>query len=325
MPRYRLTIAYDGTAFCGWQRQHMPADIARTHGHDVSAESPDGRHELRSVQHIVNTAIEEVIREPITVMGASRTDAGVHARAQTAAFTTTDDRRGPADERLAEAINSKLPDDVLIRQAVRTTNDFDPIADCIAKGYSYTYHVGRARPVWDRPYVAHVREALDAEPMIEAARALVGRHDFAAFAAAGHGRESTVRTLLHCGVRAHQTAFGESRITITVAADGFLWNMVRIIAGTLMDVGRGRMSPDGVRDALESGDRRKSGPTAPPTGLCLEWGAYSEKELVHHTEELRVAPDLLDHARATAAERHRTRAEYLAAHPMQPSEPEGDA
>jgi len=310
VPRYRLTIAYDGTDFCGWQRQHLPADIARDHGHDASDPNPDGRIELRSVQSVVQTAIQEVVREPINLIGASRTDAGVHARSQTAAFTTTGAQGGPPDERMAEAINSRLPEDVLVRSAVRTTDDFDPITDCIAKGYSYMFHVERARPIWDRRFVHHVREAMDAARMSEAARALVGRHDFAAFAAAGHGRESSVRTVLHCAVHAHSSTHDEPRITVTVAADGFLWNMVRIIAGTLMDVGRGRLSIDDVRAALESGDRRKAGPTVPPTGLCLEWGAYTEQELARNTEQLGVSQELLDLARSTSVERKRRMARF---------------
>jgi len=309
VPRYRLTIAYDGTDFCGWQRQHLPADIARDHGHDASSPNPDGRIELRSVQNVVQTAIQEVVREPINLIGASRTDAGVHARAQTAAFTFSG-ASGPPDERMAEAINSRLPDDVLVRAAVRTTDDFDPITDCIAKGYAYMFHVERARPIWDRRFVHHVREAMDVARMAEAARALIGRHDFVAFAAAGHGRESTVRTVLHCAVRALRSAREEPRIEVTVAADGFLWNMVRIIAGTLMDVGRGRLSPEDVRAALESGDRRKAGPTVPPTGLCLEWGAYTEQELTRNTEQLGVCQELLDLARTTSVERKRRMARF---------------
>ena len=311
--RYRLTIAYDGTGFCGWQRQHMPADVARTHGHDVPTDPATDRFELRSVQGLVQRAIRDVTLEEVNLIGASRTDAGVHARAQTAAFTTTDDRRGPADERLAEALNSRLPDDIVIRSAARTHDAFDPITDCIAKGYSYTFHTGRARPLWDRPYVNHIREDLNAPAMADAAALFIGRHDFAAFAAAGHGRASTIRTVLHCAVRDYRSAYDEPRITITVSADGFLWNMVRIIAGTLMDVGRSRISLDRVREALASGDRRTAGPTVPPTGLCLEWGAYDEADLALHTTPLNVAPELLDMARATAAARHAQMVEFRAA------------
>jgi tRNA pseudouridine38-40 synthase len=325
VPRYRLSIAYDGTDFCGWQRQHLPADIARAHGHDVTGEASEGRVELRSVQNVVQSAIQEVVREPVNLIGASRTDAGVHARAQTAAFTTTGAQGGPPEERMGEAISSRLPDDVLVRSAASVADDFDPITDCIAKGYSYTFHVGRARPLWDRRYVHHVRESLDAEAMSAAGAVLVGRHEFAAFAAAGHGRESTVRTVLHCAVRAHRSEHDEPRITVTVAADGFLWNMVRIIAGTVMDVGRGRLTPDDVRAAIASGDRRNAGPTVPPTGLCLEWGAYSEKELAYHTEQLHVASELLDCARATAAGRKRRMAEFRAARATPDSDPGVDA
>ena len=316
MARYRLTIAYDGTAFCGWQRQHMPVDLARAHGHDVDAlpSAPDGaRVELRSVQSIVQRAIRAVTLEDVNLIGASRTDAGVHARAQTAAFSLPDERtRGPADDRLADAINSKLPDDVLITRCARTNDDFDPITHCIAKGYSYLFHVEHPRPLWDRAYVHHVREPLNAAAMHAAAALLVGTHDFAAFAASGHGRESTVRTVLHCAARESVSSFGERRIRIDIAADGFLWNMVRIVAGTLMDVGRGRLSIEDARSALNSGDRRAAGPTVPPTGLCLEWGAYTEEELAARTTGVDVAPHLLDAVRASAAARRKRQSEWLA-------------
>jgi tRNA pseudouridine38-40 synthase len=316
VPRYRLSIAYDGSAFCGWQRQLMPIDLARAHGHDTATPDADGRIELRSVQSSIIRAIRDVTLQTVNLVGASRTDAGVHARAQTAAFTLTETdgekRRGPADDRLAAALNSRLPEDVVVRSAVRTTDDFDPIAGCLAKGYSYLFHVEHPRPLWDRPYVHHVRENLSAAAMADAAQAFIGTHDFAAFAAAGHGRDSTLRTVIHCAAHESVSSFGERRIRIDIAADGFLWNMVRIIAGTLMEVGKGRLTPDAIRSALQSGDRRAAGPTLPPTGLCLEWGAYSEAELADRTRDLAIAPELLDAVRASAVERKRRNAEWAA-------------
>ena len=276
MPRFRLTIAYDGTDFHGWQRQLLPAATAVAQGHTLPPD-PQGRVELRTVQAVLIGAIREVIREPVQVQGASRTDSGVHARAQTGAFSTTPGASGPPDDRLARAINSRLPDDVIVRHARRVADDFDPIADCVMKGYRYSFFISRNRPLWNRRYVQHIHEELDAGSMHAAARHLVGTHDFGAFAAAGHGRESTVRTIVQCNVAeapaSHEDP-GARLITIDVAADGFLWNMVRIIAGTLFDVGRGRLTPEQVGAALASGDRRQAGPTLPPAGLCLEWAHY---------------------------------------------------
>lgn len=315
MPRYRLTIAYDGTDFCGWQKQEPPlAEAPRVPGGGptdkvaaYSADTPlleptrEGRAALRTVQGVVERAVREVVREPVEVLGASRTDSGVHARGQVAAFTCEprDWAAAPPDagvgggvpepsptpapkglgwplergtDRLVAAINSRLPEDVMVVSAAATHNHFDPVSDAVRKVYTYTYHFGRERPLWDRRYVHHVmRDALDHALMHDAAQALVGEHDFAAFAAAGHGRLTTVRRVISCGV----ARVDDRRVRMTIVGTGFLWNMVRIIAGTLMQVGAGQRSVADVRAALESRDRTKAGPTLGPEGLCLEWIEYA--------------------------------------------------
>jgi len=277
-PQYLLTIAYDGTAFHGWQRQEPMRDnvLASTSGDlprvvgEVS-DDPD-RVALRTVQHAVQEAVTRVLGQPVTVMGASRTDTGVHARAQCATFVRTREDVGPADDKLIEAINSRLPGDVLIVGCRMVREGFNPIGDCTGKGYRYRLHTGRQRPLWDRPYVHHVRQTLDVEAMRTAAALFVGEHDFAAFAKAGHGRESTVRTIFDCAI--HEQ--GEHGIAIDISGSGFLHNMVRIVAGTLVEVGRGRLTTDNITAALTTGDRRQAGPTLPPTGLCLEWITYHD-------------------------------------------------
>ncbi len=295
MPRYRLTIAYEGTAFHGWQKQWRPdpSDVTpdRPAPAPFSAErDSQGRYPLRTVQHVVEQAIREVIREPILLQGASRTDAGVHARAQTAAFTASEDRRGPPDDRLRLAINSRLPDDVVVVDCRPTRDDFEPISDCLAKGYRYLIHTGFDRPLWDRRFVHHLCPMLDVDRMKDAAARMVGEHDFAAYAKAGHGRLTTVRTVLSCevsqlsdigeSVEHHgdglQTPSSAQRIAIDISGTGFLHNMVRIMVGTLVDVGRGRFTPEQVTTALTSGDRRTAGPTLPATGLCLMWMRYPD-------------------------------------------------
>lgn len=301
MPRYRLTISYDGTDFVGWQRQAAPAkgegchegpessrerraETPHAHGtHDGALQSEDDvvahqTAELRSVQGVVERAVREAVRQPVTLVGASRTDSGVHARHQTAAFTmderfTADGRRiGPPDDRLREAINSRLPADVLVTACARAADDFDPIAGCLCKGYEYSIWESPDRPLWQRGRVWHQRGPLDVPAMDAAARLLEGEHDFAAFAAAGHGRESTVRTVLSC--RVERDARERELVVIRVSADGFLWNMVRIISGTLLEVGRGKTAPGEVAGVLASRDRGRAGPTAPAHGLCLAWGLY---------------------------------------------------
>lgn len=280
MPRFRLTLAYDGTEFHGWQKQEPPRNsqlrailLPPTEHADrgpTDAGVDDERVVLRTVQEVVERAVREVVHQPVALTGASRTDSGVHARFQTASFFVPEGYRGPPDERMVHAINARLPGDVLAIACVRVEDEFDPVFDCLAKGYTYALHASRTRPLWDRRYVHHCWADLNAGAMDEAARVLLGEHDFAAFAAAGHGRGSTRRTIVQCRVR--QT--GPERVCIDVAADGFLWNMVRIIAGTLEEVGRGRKNALDVRRALESGDRTLAGPTLAPEGLCLEWAHY---------------------------------------------------
>lgn len=320
MPRYRLLIAYDGTDFRGWQKQHPPVESVHADAPGTPFVDEDGRERasLRTVQGVVEEAVRAVVREPVVLLGASRTDAGVHARGQVAAFTcsplesaeakppqtfedsgpaagaSTDARRGAGwplsrgADRLAMAINSRLPPDVQVLGVEATHANFDPIADAVSKGYSYTFHIGRDQPLWDRWFVRHVpRGPLNVQAMREAAAVLEGEHDFAAFAAAGHGRLTTVRTVHALSVREIGNAEGEEgtnreargmssaqRVRLDISGSGFLWNMVRIIAGTLLDVGLGRRDPASVKAALESRDRTRAGPTLGPEGLCLEWIRY---------------------------------------------------
>jgi tRNA pseudouridine38-40 synthase len=282
MPRYRLTLAYDGTDFVGWQKQEPPMDslqpamLAQSSKHATHSQEAGEERErvsLRTVQQAVEDAVRQVVNQPISIVGASRTDSGVHAWHQTAAFTCegAPGWNRPPDERLALAINARLPEDVMCRACVRTRDDFDPIGDCIGKGYRYSFHNGPDRPLWDRRYVKHVWSRLDETAMNDAARVLEGEHDFAAFAAAGHGRESTVRTIFECRVSRES-----ERVDVHVSGNGFLWNMVRIIAGTLMEVGLGKKRAEDVKRAVETGERRLAGPTVGAEGLCLMWQKYPE-------------------------------------------------
>lgn len=380
MPRYKLTIAYDGTEFCGWQKQFPHADAVPDHLHgfkpgdptdftpvdeptttamgevaaqsrarqveaplsasrsiapsdsalaDASsspphpltsspAHSPERpRRELRTVQSVVERAIRLVVREPVILNGASRTDAGVHAKGQVAAFSTLESGQGrgagwPADRGtlpLMRAVNARLPEDVLIRSIEIVPDDFNPIAGATSKGYTYTLWCADHRPLWQRRTAMHIWQKLDVPAMRAAAAALIGEHDFAAFAAAGHGRQTTVRTVFGCEVLetsapmprcpdgampaststpepdprtwadASSSISGEAAgdiqlLTIRVWGNGFLWNMVRIIAGTLVEAGKGKSSPERIREALRTGNRRLAGSTLPAHGLCLEWIRY---------------------------------------------------
>ncbi len=285
MPRYRLTIAYQGTDFCGWQKQEPPApaqDEPLTTAMAAAAPSPTrpGRLILRTVQGVVEQAVRQVVREPVELTGASRTDSGVHALGQVAAFTCSGEGasfgigwpESRSIESLRRAINGKLPADVIITQISLTHDSFNPISDCQSKAYSYTLLVSRDRPLWDRHFVHQVWEPLQLDLMQQAAEQLVGEHDFASFAAAGHGRLSTVRTILSCKVHQH----AENRMQIVVSGTGFLYNTVRIIAGTLIEVGKNRIHPSDIPKIIEAKDRTRAGPTLPPTGLRLEWIKYPQ-------------------------------------------------
>lgn len=286
MHRYKLTLAYDGTAFHGWQKQ-QPIDPDAPP--PLEGQDPV-RLNLRTVQHIVEQALRRVVREPIVLTGASRTDAGVHAGGsfpdgspggQVAAFTSVPDpSKGcgwPPDrglDKLMRAVNGNLPHDVKVLAIEQVPLDFQPISGAVSKAYSYCLHVGQSRPLWDRAFVCHTWHTLDAEQMHAAAAHLVGQHDFAAFAAVSHGRATTTRTIHACSVTDLGKHGDASRIRIDVSGNGFLYNMVRIIAGTLVDVGRGKLSPDDIPTILESKQRQAAGSTMPPQGLRLEWIRY---------------------------------------------------
>lgn len=254
MPRYALTLAYDGTDFHGWQKQFPP-----------------GGASLRTVQGVLEQAVRSVVREPVEVGGASRTDAGVHALGQVAAFTSS--REIPL-ERLPMAITSALPPDVQVTRATIVDDNFDPISDATAKGYRYRIVHGPPPDHWpslfERRYVYRCWHRLDAARMALAATHLVGEHDFASFAHSRHGRESTVRRVLRCDV----VEEGPHALRVEVAGTGFLYNMVRIIAGTLVEVGRGRIDPADIPPILAARNRVHPGDTLPPEGLCLMWVEY---------------------------------------------------
>ncbi len=281
MPRYRLIIAYDGTDFHGWQRQPMDDQRAARMGVE-----PGG--DMRTVQGVVEEAVRDTLREPwLNLVGSSRTDSGVHALGQVATFVTEPDPDkgvGWPEERgcdtLVRAINSRLPRDVLVREAALTRDDFNPFADAISKEYTYTFATGRVRPLWQRRYLFHTWYELDPAVMHQAASALVGEHDFVSFAQINHGRTTTVRTIHGCSVEhvspdelmaSPLCVDAHPLVRVRVSGSGFLYNMVRIIAGTLMEIGRGAMPADSVPGILEAKDRRTAGPTLPPQGLRLEW------------------------------------------------------
>jgi len=247
VPTILLTIAYDGTNYSGWQVQ------------------PNGL----AVQQVVEDAFEQLLQERVQVRSSGRTDAGVHARAMAASFTT--DRNLPL-RAFVEGANRFLPADVAIQSARIVPEGFKPITMAHAKQYRYTIINSSVRSPLDRLYSWQVREPLDLAAMEQGASRFVGVHDFAAFRASNCVAKTTVRR-----IDAVQITVEGSRITIDVVGGGFLKNMVRVMVGTLVDIGKRRFSPSDIERLLQEGDRKKAGSTAPACGLCLIQVVYPEE------------------------------------------------
>ncbi len=237
--RVLLVVAYDGTNYCGWQVQ------------------PNGI----TIEGELNRCLSELLGEEIKVIGASRTDSGVHALGNIAVFDTT--ARMPA-EKFTYALNQRLPEDIRIQKSCQVEADFHPRHCDSKKTYEYRiYNADFPMPL-KRLYSHFTYVPLDEGKMQEAAKYLVGEQDFKSFCAAAAVVETTVRTIYEASV------FREGKeIVIRISGSGFLYNMVRIIAGTLMEVGRGNLEPVQVKDIIEKCDRSFAGPTAPACGLTL--------------------------------------------------------
>ena len=239
MKRVKLTVAYDGTNYCGWQVQ------------------PNGI----TVQEVLNQCLSEFTGENIETIGASRTDAGVHALGNVAVFDT--EMRMPGDKS-SFALNQRLPEDIRIQKSEEVDADFHPRYVKSQKTYEYRILNCRFPIPTERFYSHFTYIPLDVDKMKEAASYLIGEHDFKSFCGTGAQVKTTVRT-----VKEIQIEKSGDRITIRITGEGFLYNMVRIIAGTLMDIGGGLYPPEKMKEILEAKDRKKAGPTAPARGLTL--------------------------------------------------------
>ena len=234
-----IRIAYEGTVYAGWQRQ---------------SEAP-------SIQATLERAAAAVNGEPTPVLGAGRTDAGVHAQAQAARFRTTRD----LDERSTpHALNAHLPDDIVVLEAFEVPHGFHPIGDATGKHYRYTFRIAPFDSPFDRAYVYRLPDALDLDAMRVAARHLRGTHDFAGFQKSGSPRPSTVRNLRQVDVRNSGEYIG-----LEFEADGFLYGMARNLAGNLLRVGRGSLDPAAIPVGLDARASDIAGPCLPARGLCL--------------------------------------------------------
>jgi tRNA pseudouridine38-40 synthase len=247
LPTVLVTISYDGTNYSGWQLQ------------------PNGL----AVQQVVEGALEQLLNERVQVRSSGRTDAGVHARAMAAAFTTSKNLPLRA---FVEGANRFLPSDIAIQSARIVPDGFKPITMAHAKQYRYTILNSSVRSPLDRLYSWQVREPLNLADMEEAASRFVGNHDFAAFRASNCVAKTTIRRI--DSVEINQLG---NRITIDVIGGGFLKNMVRVMVGTLVDIGKGRFKPSDIDRLLLCGDRKEAGSTAPASGLCLIEVVYPEE------------------------------------------------
>lgn len=250
MKRVKLTVAYDGTEYHGWQIQN----------NGITIESE------------LNRCLSELFGEQIQVIGASRTDAGVHALGNVAVFDT--ECRMPA-EKISYALNQRLPEDIRIQRSEEVAPDWHPRRCESRKTYEYRIYRGEFPMPVKRLYSYFTYHPLDVDSMRRAAALLEGEHDFRSFCQTGAQVESTVRTLYSVEIEEQG-----AELVIRVCGNGFLYNMVRIIAGTLIEVGRGRRRPEDMTAVLQAADRSTAGPTAPAHGLTLVKYEFSERRSV---------------------------------------------
>lgn len=248
MRRIFLEIAYDGTNYSGWQVQNNAV----------------------SVQETIDRALSEWLSEEIHTIGASRTDAGVHAKGNVAVFDTKS--QIPADK-FAFGLNSRLPDDICIQESFEVPMEFHPRFTETVKTYEYKILNRKFPDPTRRNDSLFYYGRLDVDAMNEAASYLVGPHDFKSFCAVNHDAKTTVRTIYSAIVDKEG-----DMITFQITGNGFLYNMVRIIAGTLIEVGKGMIRPENIKNIMEARDRQKAGPTAPAHGLTLVEIEYPEWE-----------------------------------------------
>ena len=239
MKRIKMTVAYDGTNYCGWQIQ------------------PNGI----TIEQVLNDALTELLGEKIVVSGASRTDSGVHSKGNICVFDTNTRMPG---EKISYAINQRLPEDIVVVGSEEVADDWHPRYVNSRKTYEYRILNRRFPDPTRRLDTYFFHYELDVEKMQKAARFLEGQHDFKSFCSVGSQVKTTTRTIYSCSVTKD-----EDIVKIRVTGNGFLYNMVRIIAGTLIQVGNGNIAPDKIPEILEACDRNMAGPTAPANGLTM--------------------------------------------------------
>ncbi|NOZ13940.1 MAG: tRNA pseudouridine(38-40) synthase TruA [Acidobacteria bacterium] len=243
----KLVLEYDGTAYAGWQIQ------------------PDAR----TVQGTLQETVKTVMNHPVKINGASRTDAGVHARHQVAAFRTPS--RRPVSV-IMKGLNALLPDDIRIREISEAPEGFHPRFSALSKTYRYAMFTGRKLPVFQRLYTAQIRGQIDLSKMEKGAEFFLGTHDFSSFRDSQCSAKTTVREIYESRFNKLQNG----HLEYIISGNRFLHHMVRIIAGTLIWIGRGKIKAEELPALFEKKDRRYAGPTAPAKGLFLENICFKE-------------------------------------------------
>ncbi|MCX8116916.1 MAG: tRNA pseudouridine(38-40) synthase TruA [Desulfobacterota bacterium] len=243
--KIKLLIEYDGTNYRGWQ---------------VQAQG-------ETIQGVIEERLARILGEPVRLVGSGRTDAGAHACGQVAHFTT---RKGLDLSSLHRALNSLLPEDILVLKVEEVDEAFHARRGVKSKIYEYRILNRPLRPVFDRFYAWHIPYPLDWEEVKRATQRLVGRHDFSAFRSTGSPAKSAIREVF----RAEWREGGEGLMRFQIEANGFLKQMVRAIVGTLIEVGKGKIDAEGFQRVIDSKDRRMAGPTAPAHGLFLKEVKY---------------------------------------------------
>ena len=242
---YKLSIAYDGTRFFGWE--HQPnTDM--------------------TIQGKLENVLSRMTGDEIEVIGSGRTDAGVHARNMTANVHMT---TSMTEEQIRDYLNEYLPDDICVKDVRICSDRFHSRYNALGKTYRYTCYIGALKPVFDRKYVWKLDEIPDVEKMRQAASYLIGTHDFASFCGNPKMKKSTVRKVDRIDIVSKG-----SYLTFTYHGSGFLQYMVRILTGTLIEVGLGKRTPESMAQLIEAKDRRLAGPTAPACGLTMLGADY---------------------------------------------------
>ncbi|MDI6758920.1 MAG: tRNA pseudouridine(38-40) synthase TruA [Candidatus Omnitrophota bacterium] len=255
MRNIRLEIEYDGTNYCGWQIQNRHTSGAKYRW---------------SIQEVIEKTLQKILQEKIKIIASGRTDAGVHARAQTANFKTNNNI---SPEKLQKALNGLLPEDISVNKVFDAPLNFHSRFSAKTKVYRYTIlNRSFSQPLL-RNTVYHYPYPLNIRLMQDEANALLGRHDFKAFCASNSNIKDTFRTIKKISIRKTSSCtlcpISTAFLVIEIEADGFLYNMVRNITGTLLEIGRGKFPVGSIKKILHSANRIFAGPTAPAKGLCL--------------------------------------------------------